>query len=814
MEVVFQDLRFALRTLLKNRGFAIVAVLTLALGIGATTAIFSVVNAVLIRPLDYRDPDRLFIVNTVGSAPGVGKIRLAPLDFVDFRQRTRAFESMAAHTGTGFTLTGDGDPELVIGQLVTAEIFDVLGARPLLGRGFRAEENEAGRDRVLVLSHELWTRHFAGDSSVIGRTTTVNGFAYTIVGVMPAGFAYPNSTYALWSPLALRGTTPSGPPINRSAHYLQVLGRLRPGITEDAGRTEMEAIAAQLGAEYPETNGGFSATITRLSDEVVGDVRGALRLLLGAVGFVLLIACANVTNLLLARATGRQREVAIRSALGATRARVIRQLFTENALVYLAGAGVGIFLATWALDVVKTFAPAGTPRIETTSIDIPVLLFALGATLVAAVTFGLAPAWQLARESVTDWLRAGQTGGATHRAQALRSALTVGQIALCVVLLMGAGLALRSFARLRDVDRGFTTENLLTFSVIMPASRLPEGAQIRAFQQSLLERFASDGSIEAVGSTTQLPLSGNDMENSVTVDGVVAAEGGEPVAGVRGIAGDYFRAMGIPVRGRGLDRTDRQASAPVVVVNETFARRYIPDGSPIGRRVRMGDASSTDSWRTIVGVSADVRHRGLATDVRPEVYLPYVQLDDGFIRDWGRGMAVVIRSVVDPATVTASARGHVKALDPTMPLYQVRTMEQLASDSVAEPRFRTLLLGAFGFLALALATVGIFGVMSYFVTQRTNEIGIRMALGARPGDVLGLILAHGARLTGLGIGIGIVGAVLLARWMQAMLFEVSATDPLTFAAVIALLGSASMLAIYLPARRATAVDPLVALKSE
>ena len=814
MEVVFQDLRFALRTLLKNRGFALVAILTLALGIGATTAIFSVVNAVLIRPLDYRDPDRLFIVNSLGSAPGVGKVRMAPLDFVDFRQRTRAFEDMAAHTGTGFTFTGDGDPELVIGQLVTAELFGVLGARPLLGRTLRSDENEAGRDAVIVLSHDFWKRRFAGDSTVIGRTTLVNGRVYAIVGVMPPGFSYPNTTYALWSPLALRGTTTSGPPINRSAHYLQVIGRLRPGVTDEVGRKEVEAIARQLGAEYPETNGGFGATITPLADQVVGDVRGALRLLLGAVGFVLLIACANVTNLLLARATGRQREVAIRSALGATRSRVVRQLFTENVLVYLAGAGVGVFLASWALDVVKAFAPADTPRLETTSIDVSVLLFTLGATLVAALTFGLAPAWQLARESVTEWLRAGQTGGATRRAQAMRSALTVGQIALCVVLLMGAGLALRSFARLRDVDRGFTTENLLTFSVTLPSSRLPDGVQMRAFQRSLLERFEADGSVESVGSTTQLPLGGNDMENSFTVDGATPAEGGAPVAGVRGVAGDYFRAMRIAVRGRGFDRTDQQTSAPVVVVNETFARRYIPEGNPIGRRVKMGDAASTDPWRTIVGVSADVRHRGLAADVRPEVYLPYVQLDDGFIQDWGRSMAVVMRSAIDPAALSVSARAHVKALDPAMPLYQVRTMEQLASDSVAEPRFRTLLLGAFGFLALALASVGIFGVMSYFVTQRTNEIGIRMALGARQGDVLALILAHGARLTGLGIAIGIAGAVALTRWMQAMLFEVSATDPLTFAAVIVLLGSASMLAIYLPARRATAVDPLVALRSE
>ena len=812
MDNVLQDLRFALRTLLKNRGFAAVSVLTLALGIGATTAIFSVVNAVLIRPLGYTDPDRLFIVSQIGAEPSVGRIRMTPLDFVDFRERTRSFGSMAAHTGTGFTFTGDGDPELVIGQLVTAELFDVLGARPMLGRTLRSDENEAGKDQVVVLGHELWRRRFAGDSAVIGRSVTINGRPFTVVGVMPRGFNYPSTRYALWAPLALRGTTVGGPPINRGAHFLQVIGRLRPDVTADAARTEMTTIAKQLSVAYPETNENVGATITPLTDEVVGDVRGALRLLMGAVVFVLLIACANVTNLLLARATGRQREVAIRSALGATRGRIIRQLFTENALIYLAGAGVGLVLASWVLDLVMVYGPVDTPRLETTSIDIPVLMFTLGATLAAALTFGLAPAWQLARDSVTEWLRAGQTGGGSRRAQWARSILTVSQIALCVVLLMGAGVALRSFARLQGNERGFRTDNLLTFSVVLPPSRLPEAAQMRAFHSSLVERFATDGSIEAVGTTTHLPLGGNDIENSFTVDG--APEEPQPVAGVRGVGGDYFRAMGILVRGRGFDRTDHATAPPVAIVNETFVRQFVPEGNPIGRRVKMGGRDSDDPWREIVGVSADVKHRSLAAEVRPEVYMPYGQLADGYMQDWSRGIAVVIRSPVDPGVITTRAREHVKALDPNMPVYQPRTMVQLASESVAEPRFRTLLLGAFGFLALSLATVGIFGVMSYFVTQRTREIGIRMALGARSSTVLGLIVGHGAKLTALGIAIGTAGAIAVARWMQTLLYDVSATDPLTFAMVIGVLGAAALLAIYLPARRATRVDPLVALKSE
>jgi putative ABC transport system permease protein len=392
MDNILQDLRFALRTLLKNRGFAAVAVLTLALGIGATTAIFSVVNAVLIRPLGYADPDRLFIVSQIAADPSVGRIRMTPLDFVDFRERTRSFGAMAGHTGTGFTFTGDGDPELVIGQLVTAELFDVLGARPMLGRTLRSDENEAGKDQVVVLGHELWRRRFAGDSTVIGRTVTINGRPFTVVGVMPRSFSYPSNRYVLWAPLALRGTTVGGPPINRGAHYLQVIGRLRPAVTVEGAGTEVSAIAKQLGVDYPQTNENVGAMITPLTDEVVGDVRGALRLLMGAVIFVLLIACANVTNLLLARATGRQREVAIRSALGATRGRIIRQLFTENALIYLAGAGVGLVLASWVLDIVMVYGPADTPRLETTSIDMPVLMFTLGATLAAALTFGLAPA--------------------------------------------------------------------------------------------------------------------------------------------------------------------------------------------------------------------------------------------------------------------------------------------------------------------------------------------------------------------------------------------------------------------------------------
>ena len=812
MGTALQDLRFALRTLLTNRGFAAVSVLTLALGIGATTAIFSVVNAVLIRPLGYGDADRLFIASQVRADPSVGRIRMTPLDFVDFRERTRSFESMAGHTGTGFTFTGDGDPELVIGQLVTAELFDVLGVRTILGRGLRSDENEAGKDQVVVLGHELWHRRFAGDSTVIGRAVTINGRTFTIVGVMPRGFHYPSNRYSLWAPLALRGTSAGGPPINRGAHYLQVIGRLRPGVTADAAAREMTAIAKQLATEYPESNENVGAMITPLSDEIIGDVRGGLRLLMGAVVFVLLIACANVTNLLLARATGRQREVAIRSALGATRGRIIRHLFTENALIYLAGAAVGLVIAWWVLDIVRAYGPVDTPRLETTSIDISVLMFTLGATLAAALTFGLAPAWQLARESVTEWLRAGQTGGGSRRAQWVRSMLAVSQIALCVVLLMGAGLALRSFARLQNTERGFRTENLLTFSVILPASRLPEAAQVRAFHASLVERFATDGSVEAAGTTSHLPLGGNDIENNFTVDATPPEI--DPVAGVRGVGGDYFRTMGITVRGRRFDRTDHPTAPPVAIVNEEFVRQFITEGNPIGRRLKMGERDSEEPWRTIVGVSANVKHRGLAADVRPEVYMPYVQFPDGFLRDWSRGVAVVLRGTADLATLTARAREHVKALDPNMPLHQVSTMEQLASDSIAEARFRTLLLGAFGFLALSLATVGIFGVMSYFVTQRTREIGIRMALGARPGSVLGLIVGHGAKLTVIGVAIGTVGAMLVARWMQSLLYGVSATDPLTFAAVIGVLGAAALLAIYLPARRATRVDPLVALKSE
>ncbi len=814
MDTLLQDVRFAVRTLAKNRGFTTVAIVTLALGIGATTAIFSVINAVLVRPLGYPDPERLFVLSQLAANPRVGKIPATPLDFVDFRNEARSFASMAAYTGTGFTLTGEDGPELVIGQLVTAELFDVLGVRPLLGRTLRPGENEAGRDQVVVLGYELWQQRYGGDPTIVDRDVTINGRAFTVVGVMPPGFDFPSPRYVLWAPLALRGAAEGGPPINRNAHYLRVIGRLRDGATAEAASAELGGIARRIANAYPATNEGVGVAITPLRDEVVGNVRRALLLLFGAVGFVLLIACANVTNLLLARATGRHREMAIRSALGATRGRIIRQLFTENAVIYLAGAAAGIALARWGLELLIAYGPADMPRLATTSIDTAVLLFTLGTTLLTALSFGLGPAWHIARDHAAGWLRAGRGGGATPRSQHLRAALIVGEIALSVVLLAGAGLAIRSFERLRNTERGFHTENVLTFGVVMPAQRYPEAATMRAFHDRLIERLQSDAIIEEAGTTTHLPLAGNDLENSVTVDGVDAGPDGSPVAGLRGVGGDYFGALRIPVSGRAFTGADRSTSAPVAIINETFGRRFLTGLDPIGRRLKLGGSTSTAPWRTIVGVSGDVKHRDLAEAVRPEVYVPHVQFEDGFLQDWGRGLAVVVRSRADERALVAAVGGRMRGLDPNLPLRDLQMMRELESESVAEPRFRMMLLGAFGALALTLATVGVFGVMSYFVTQRTREIGIRMALGAKRADVLTMVLGRGAKLVGLGVTLGAVGAFGVTRSMGALLYEVSPTDPATFVGVVIVLTAAAMAATYVPAWRATRVEPIVALREE
>jgi putative ABC transport system permease protein len=808
-----QDLRFALRTLFRSPGFTATAVLTLALGIGVTSLMFSVVNAVLLRPLPYGDPSRMMLLFNVNTQQGGNDLRLTPLDFEDYRARAQSFEALAGHIGTGFTFTGQGNPELVIGQLVSPDFFRVMGVPPSLGRTFNPDEFTPGRETSIVLSQRLWKRRFGGDPSIVGTQVSINGRSYTVQGVMPAGFDYPGRRYELWAPLPFPRTAEM-PPANRSAHYMQVVGRLKPGATPEQANTEIRTIASALAAQFPGTNGNMSARATPLQDYVVRDLTKPLYVLLGAVGLVVLIACANVTNLLLARATARHREVAIRQALGAARWRLVRQFLAETAVLYAAGAAGALGLASWGTSALVALGPADIPRLADTTLDGRVLAATLLLSLITAVVFGLAPAVQGAKADPAEALRAGGRSASAGRArQRLRVALVVSEVALSVVLLIGAGLALHSLVRLTAVDPGFDAGGQLTFSVVMPARRYTDAASLAATAERLSEQLSAIPGVLQAGATTHLPFSGQNMENGFEVDGFVPTTPGEvPIAGMRGVLGGYFSALGARLKaGRVFDATDRTGSQPVAIVNEAFARRYWPGQNPIGKRVREYGGQH---WRAVVGVIADVKHSGPAAEARPEVSLPYTQLDPGFLTNWSRGVWFVLRGTGPATSLVSAARAQVASVDPDMPLNEVQSMAALAADAVSEPRFRTVLLSVFAALAITLASIGVFGVLSYFVTQRTREIGIRVALGASNGDILRMIVGRGLALAGVGLLLGLLAAIPLTRSMQTLLFEVEPLDLATIAFVVLGLGAVAGLASYLPARRALRIEPMTALHLE
>jgi putative ABC transport system permease protein len=753
------------------------------------------------------------VLSSVNRQKDVGRIRASALDFADWRSQSRSFEAMAGHIGTGFTFSGGSQPELVTGQLVTADFFQVLGVAPLLGRAFAAEEFTAGRHHVIVIAHGIWQRRFGGDRTAIGRSTLVNGEAYTIVGVMPPGFSYPDARYQLWAPLPTTATADL-PPINRATHYLQVIARLKRDVRLDGARAELDRIAASLAAQYPDNDANLTVRAEPLGEQRVAGVRTALLVLLGAVGFVVLIACANVTNLLLARATSRQREVAIRVALGAGRFRLARQFLIEAIVLYGLGAAGALALAAWGLDALKTLNPGNVPRLGEASLDARVLAVTVLISLGTAILFSLAPALHAANADGGDALKAGgRSGTAGEARQRLRSILVVAEVALSVVLLVGATLALRSFVKLTQVHPGFDADDQVTFTIVMAKSQYPDAARMIAFTRSIGDELSAAPGVLHVGGTTHLPFSGQNLENGFSVDGYIAPPGGQlPVAGMRGVTGGYFAALGIPLKaGRAFTPADREGSLPVAIVNEAFARRYFGAQNPLGRRVR--DAGG-DSWRTVVGVIGDIKHSGPDAESRPEVDIPYAQLDPDFMNTWSRGVAFVVRSTAPSGAVLPVIRARMAVIAPSMPLTSVQPLSALASDAVSQPRFRTVLLGAFAVLALVLAAVGVFGVLSYFVTQHTQEIGVRMALGAQPADVVRLVVARGVGLSGVGILLGLLAAVPMMRLMQQLLFEVTPTDAPSFAAVAAVLLAVAGIASYLPARRATRVDPMTALRQD
>jgi putative ABC transport system permease protein len=830
MESLLQDLRYGIRMLGKNPGFTLIAALTLALGIGANTAIFSVVDATVLRPLPYPESERLVMLWSTSKTPGGGRYGSSVPDYREWREQNQVFEGLGAFWYGDFNLTGDNqNAERVQGAFVTANFFSVLGVAPALGRGFQSADEQFGQHQVVLLSYELWQRRYGGDPQLVGRVIKLGGVTHTVIGVMPRGMAFLDNAPRpeLWTPLSFAAGDNMA---TRNNYYLRLIGRLRPGVSIEQAQSDVNAIAERMKAEFGEVGGA----VVSLREQIIGDVRRALLVLLGAVAFVLLVACVNVANLLLARAAAREREFAVRSALGAGRARIIRQLLIESIPLGLLGGGTGLLLAYWGLELMRSLLPASLPRHNTISIDGRVLGFTLLASVLTVMVFGLLPAFQTARDGVREALNEGGRGGtAGRRRSRLRDALVVMEMALALVLLVGAGLMLRSFARLQQVDTGFSATNVLTMRIPLPEAKypIPRGpnapppAGLHFFRQ-LLERVKSLPGVESAGVTTMLPLgAGSGLGKRFSVEGHPLPSSLDQVQRVQlaAVSPEYFNTLGITVRrGRGFTTYDRAEAQQVAVINETLARRSFPNEDPLGKTIWLGPPESLLPperirpgyrfvRRTIVGVIADVKSGALDTAAGSEVYLPLEQHGDDI---WYNAMMLAVRSPLPTDALTAAIREQVRALDRDQPITGIATMEERFSRRLSEPRFSTLLLGLFAGIAMLLAAIGIYGVMSYAVTQRLHEIGIRMALGAGRRDVLRLIIGQGMKRALLGVGIGLAGALGLTRLMQQLLFGVSATDPLTFAGVALLLMLAALLACWLPARRATKVDPLTALRHE
>jgi predicted permease len=803
METLIQDIGYSFRRLRKGPGFALVAVATLALGIGANAAIFSAVNAVLLRPLPYPEPDRLMVVNHVWKGrPAV----LSPQNFLDFEHETKSFEALAVFDTDGATLTGRGEPvQLATGE-TSATFFDVLRVIPAVGRGFRPDENEPGRNHVVVLSQGLWRERFGGDPAALGQSVILDGMPHEIVGVAPSGFDFPRGR-DLWRPLEYDQQFRTR---SRGAWYLSGIGRLRAQVPFEEARAEAATIGARLAAAYPADNEGVGLTVRPLHEAMVGKVRTPLFVLLGAVGLVLLIACANVANLLLSRASAREGELAVRSAMGAGRGRLVRQLLTEAAVLGLLGAAAGLVVAAWGGDLIQALQPRGVPRLDEIRLDRAVVAFTMGCALFTTIVFGTIPAILSTRRSSAVALREGGRGLLSGRGGRVRRGLAVAEMALAVTLLAGAGLLLRSFSQLSRVDPGFQNDSALVFRLSLPDARYADGGAKALFYRRALETFDALPGVQSSAATMGVPLRGFAFMFSFVVDGrpeVPPAQ--QPSLETRVVTASYFRTLGIPVvKGRGFADTDDAASPRVVVISREAARRHFAGEDPIGKRIRLGWGPPEDKTGGIViGVVGDVKEAGLDEAQAAEIYLPYAQRPVG-------GMDVVLRTTVPPLSLAAAVRGAVHDLDPDLPVARIETLSQIVAASIAQPRFYTLLLTAFAGTALLLAALGLFGVISVGVSQRTREIGVRMALGARSADVLGLVLREAAMLAVLGIAVGLATALALSRTLSTLLFDLSPRDPLAFVTAPLVLLVTAVLAALLPARRAAHVDPIEALRSE
>jgi putative ABC transport system permease protein len=802
MSTLRQDLQYGARMLVKKPGFTLVATIALALGIGANTAIFSVVNAVLLRPLPFAEPDRL--VRIWESNPGRGwpEFSASEPNYYDWARQNEVFEQVAALQGATFNLTGTGEPERIIGVFATANIFQTLGVAPVYGRSFLDEEDRPGAPRVVILSHAIWQRQFGADTALVGKTINLNGESSTVVGVLPAEFRFTSGT-ELWVPLA-RKLAES----NRSNHILSVFARLKPGVTLEQAEANMATIAGRLEQQYPASNAGWGVRLRSFYDWAVPEqTRRSILVLLGAVGFVLLIACSNVANLLLARATTRQREMAIRLALGASRARVMRQLLTESLLLAALGGFVGVLLALWGTDVLASSTSINISRLEEARLDARVLGFTLLTSLATGLIFGLAPAWHASKPNLNETLkeggRSGRGGAARHR---LHGALVIGETALALVLLVSAGLMIRSFAHLQNVPLGFAPENVMTMQINLPVSKYGENQGRVDFFNQLLERVRTVPGVVDAAAITQVPFSGGNWAMEVKLEGGDAATDGAALsADARAITPAYFKTMGIPlISGRDFTEQDQGNSPLTLIVSESFASRYWPNEDPIGKRFRAGTGNPLG---TVIGVVGNVRNLSLDNEGRPAFYFA-----NGHIGM--PGLTVAVRAAAHPETLTAALRAQVSSLDRDLPVYNIRTMERIVSDAAGQPRFQTALLALFGVVALILAAVGLYGVMAYSVTERTHEIGVRMALGAQTSDVLKLIIKQGMTLTFVGVAMGLIAAFVLTRLLKSLLYGVSATDPLVFAIISLVLLSVALVACAIPARRAMKVDPGVALRYE
>ncbi|MHB8500035.1 MAG: ADOP family duplicated permease [Candidatus Acidiferrales bacterium] len=811
LEQLIQDTRFGLRMLRKSPGFTAIAILTLALGIGASTSIFSVVNAVLLGDLPYKDPSRLAMIWGTNARHGVNETPVSPGDFFEWKQRNTAFQDIAASYDNEVTLTGTGNPQLLIGYAFSSNYFTILGVAPELGRTFSAKEDRPGAAKVAVLSDKLWRGTFHADPQILGRPITLDGEPYSVIGVMPRSFDYPQGVQ-LWMPAALPDSAAS----DYQQYYIRVMARLKPGVSIAQAQAQMTALALQIDAEHPATDTENGVNITPLRRELAGDIQTPLLVLLGAVGFVLLIACANVASLLLARATTRHKEIAACAALGASRGRLLRQFLTESLLLSLAGGALGIALALWCTKFLVSIFPndianLSIPRVENIPTNVPVLFFALAATVLTGVLFGVVPAMQSACANAADVLKESGRGATPgSRSAGLRRILVVGEIALSLVLLAGAGLLIESFERVVHGSLGFQPDRVLGVEVFLAANRYPKNQpdKRRSFVRDVLQRMKSLPGVQSVGAAGTLPLTGFWGPTDFLVEGQALPKPGEtPNADNRFATPGYFSTMHISLlRGRDFTEADRDGGRRVAIVDETLARQYLGGSSAVGKRLNLGTPDKPEWWE-VVGEVSNLKAFGLERPDLPTLYRPYEQLPVGLV-------AFTIRTAGDPAALLNSAEQAVWEVDKDQPVFQALPMSTLAAQSVALRRVSTMLLAGFAALALLLATVGIYGVMAYSVAQRTHEIGTRMALGAEPRDIMRLVLGQGARLTAFGVIVGVFAALVLTRFMASILFGVSASNPATFVGVAILLTSTALTACYIPARRAMRIDPMAALRYE